>query len=520
MEGNQEIELKLRVLDSDCERITKDSLLSTLIVPGSQRVETFEATYYDTANGALSRAGLVLRVRREGENWVSTVKASGASRGGLSQRLEWNVTLEGDQPNISVYQDTVIGQRLQKALAEDDLLPLFVTRFERQSILLDLPDLTRLELAADRGEIITEERSEPIAEIELELKEGNIHELLKLGAMLAERHPLLPEQRSKFERGLKLTGLSLEEGEKSALKLGNTDKVRSVLPKVLLQKLYSLLEVQQVIVMNSDCAHELERFRNKLRQFASLVVFSRPFLGDIRFEQIQENLHALSREFSAWQRARVIQAAWEELVANQVVPLPQESLYRDMLMEEYQEQYDRIRAIFALGRATPVLLMLWSELMEVRTMPIAIFDAVDENTPVKNEYAKLSLSQYTFRMVNESLQGMLKAGKKPDFTDMNWVEDLLEKSVILRDNLKEFEPILSESKLLIIAVKELRENLRDLLDGIENIRVVNELAVKRSRRLLCHETGVFSGWEAHRVVMARVELTKTWRRFRHAVTQL
>ena len=65
---------------------------------------------------------------------------------------------------------------------------------------------TRIEAAVDRGAIRTHDnaRSEPVSEVELELKEGNPAALYDLALELLETAPLRIELRSKAERGYRL----------------------------------------------------------------------------------------------------------------------------------------------------------------------------------------------------------------------------------------------------------------------------------------------------------------------------
>ena len=96
-----EIELKLQILDKAMwENLPKSAWLRGLVVAESAKVETMEATYYDTPLRTLWKTGYAFRVRREGSNWMATLKGAGQSGGGLHQRREWNVPISGQEIDI------------------------------------------------------------------------------------------------------------------------------------------------------------------------------------------------------------------------------------------------------------------------------------------------------------------------------------------------------------------------------------------------------------------------------------
>lgn len=169
--------------------------------------QPLEACYYDTARLDLQQARLAYRIRREHGQWMATVKGGGSSAGGLHQRQEWNIVVPDAGPNIEVFSSTPVGKQLKAAIGNEELKLLFITRFTRHTLNV-AKDGSCIEVAADRGEIIAGQHREPILEIELELKEGSPISLLKLGAELAEKYPLLLESRSKYFRGLQLAGLA------------------------------------------------------------------------------------------------------------------------------------------------------------------------------------------------------------------------------------------------------------------------------------------------------------------------
>ncbi len=163
---------------------------------GDTVVEDLSSVYYDTVDRRLLAQRAALRVRRTSAGSIQTLKAGN----GLS-RAEWEWSVAGGAPDLSV----IVEPGAQAVIAEitaSELLPMFETRFERRAVLLDQG---AIELAVDRGEIVGPDgASDPISEIELELKTGESVDLYRLALVLAEVVPLWVEPRSKAARGFAL----------------------------------------------------------------------------------------------------------------------------------------------------------------------------------------------------------------------------------------------------------------------------------------------------------------------------
>ena len=200
-----ETEIKLRVSPSDMDRLATHPLLERY---SSQQWQTRELlnAYYDTDQGDLAAAQVALRIRRDGEQRIQTLKSKGASMAGLSERNEWDWYIDGDSLVMSHLDDSCWPESLRE-LDKQQLKELFRTDFTRKSIELawthdEVP--TRLEVALDQGKVCTAAGEEEICELELELREGSPETLLELALQLAADIALMPCDISKAERGYRM----------------------------------------------------------------------------------------------------------------------------------------------------------------------------------------------------------------------------------------------------------------------------------------------------------------------------
>ncbi|TFZ07938.1 CYTH and CHAD domain-containing protein [Ramlibacter humi] len=196
-----ERELKLEVPDGAWEGVAR-------AMRGAELEQVpLRAVYLDTADGALARAGIALRLRREGADWVQTLKARGS---GPFERLEDNVPVpsSGDavpSPDLARHREPRVREALRRAVGDAPaaVLPLFevsVTRHVRRMRFGD----SLVELALDDGRISAAGRTRPIRELELELVEGGFGDLLQLARRWREKHGLWLAVASKAERGRRL----------------------------------------------------------------------------------------------------------------------------------------------------------------------------------------------------------------------------------------------------------------------------------------------------------------------------
>lgn len=214
----QEIELKFLIPEA---RLT--GLLRQAKVKSSQTIQ-LAAHYYDTPKQALAKAGIGLRIRCEGDQWVQTIKAGGD---GIAARLEYNKLLDSEHvqtmldedklfPDLAIYQETYIAPALAdfklKKLAEN-LTRQYVTDVQRTTRLLKEKDKqgigddgnnSIIEVAYDYGEIIHGRHASlrsPIHEIEFELVSGELSFLFATAKVWCKRYKLCLSTVTKAERG-------------------------------------------------------------------------------------------------------------------------------------------------------------------------------------------------------------------------------------------------------------------------------------------------------------------------------
>jgi inorganic triphosphatase YgiF len=204
-----ETELKLRIPADAAAAIARHPALKPL-KRARARASQLTSTYFDTADGALAAAGVALRLRRDGRQWIQTVKGpadAGGSAGGLSSRPEFEWPVSGPRLDPLRFAATPFRRTLGKA-EQRGLGPRFTTDIKRTVVPLSFPDSTMAKLCIDVGEVRTDDGEPvlraPMHEIELELEAGDPRRLYELAQALAADVPLALEPSSKAERGYAL----------------------------------------------------------------------------------------------------------------------------------------------------------------------------------------------------------------------------------------------------------------------------------------------------------------------------
>lgn len=165
---------------------------------GPFRKIAMETTYFDTPDGKLSQRKMTLRLRKENQQTICTLKTP-LPQGG---RGEWEC--EADDIALGLAQLMASGAPAEAAaLASGGLIPVCGARFTRMVTILPTNDGTA-ELALDSGVLLGGQREIPLCELEVELKTGSDQATLALAAQLAEAYGLQAEKKSKFRRALGL----------------------------------------------------------------------------------------------------------------------------------------------------------------------------------------------------------------------------------------------------------------------------------------------------------------------------
>ena len=181
-------------------RATEEQLKNIEAIYGEFREIRMETTYYDAPDGIFSRLHWTLRRRMENGVSVCTLKSnlSDGSRG------EWEV----EWGDILSAVPRLIAMGAPKELEEytrDGVSPTCGARFTRKALTLAAGAGT-VELALDQGQLLGGGRELPLAEVEVELKQGRDEDAVAFAQTLASRFGLTQEPKSKLRRALELAG--------------------------------------------------------------------------------------------------------------------------------------------------------------------------------------------------------------------------------------------------------------------------------------------------------------------------
>jgi len=293
-----EVELKLQASRDDLAHLLAAPPLA-FAVNGDASPVPMEAVYYDTRERSLQKAGVVLRVRREGGRFRQTVKLQDAA-GGPHARLEHTREVEGYAPRVALLHEAT-GERFAD-LGDADLEPLFATRVMRRTIVVPVrpgPAGGRIEVAIDQGLVEAGDRREDIGEIELELIEGDVADLYHLALVLHRIAPLAIDTRTKSDRGHTLAGAEPPAWRKAgSVELTPSSSLDDAITAVFGQCFGHWIDNQAAALDGRDI-EGVHQMRVALRRLRAAFSFFSPWLPDAQASWLDQEARWLGRRLGS-----------------------------------------------------------------------------------------------------------------------------------------------------------------------------------------------------------------------------
>jgi inorganic triphosphatase YgiF len=357
-----ECEIKLALDTASVAQIKKIPLLRP---PGGAKPEEREHVdrYFDTADFTLWQHGFALRVRSEGMRNVQTLKGGGSVVAGLHQRVELEAEVASGEPDRDVLarQLREVLPALAKQLGHRDvpLQPVFVNKTKRAAWMLTLDDGVQVECALDTGELQFGDRTVPVRELELEMKDGagkaDPARLYELARQVHEAVPVRIENVSKAERGYALAGAVAPHAVKAtAVKLKRKASMGEALAGIL-RNCLAQMQANELGVLAGE-VESLHQMRVGLRRLRAAMAMVKDMV------QLPE---ALAADVE-WLAGELGDARnWDVFIESLLPGLPvpeahQPALVRVMVAarEEAERHRARVRAAVGSPRYTSLLLGL------------------------------------------------------------------------------------------------------------------------------------------------------------------
>jgi inorganic triphosphatase YgiF len=280
----QEIELKLEVAPSELEKVLAHSLLRE--PPDGSRTQTLYSTYFDTPDHRLQKAGISLRVRRDGDLRIQTVKADRAPEAIALARSEWEHEIEGDRPDYSLAEDTAVKPFLMNS---DSIQPVFRVTTERTLRTISFGG-SSIEIAADDGRVEVEEQTIPFGELELELKDGAPADLFRLALALSTATPLRLSFMTKAERGFEAAAGALPRRVKAPPVVLRRKMTSAAAFQLIGASCLQHLMANEAIVRRNREADAVHQMRVALRRLRAAITLFKGVVEDERRDPVKAEL--------------------------------------------------------------------------------------------------------------------------------------------------------------------------------------------------------------------------------------
>jgi inorganic triphosphatase YgiF len=502
--GGTETELKLFVDADDMPAFQAAPAIEEHAANRGVR-RRLRAIYYDTADGRLRKAGLTLRVRQSGARFIQTVKS--ARDHDPLRRGEWEATVSSMTPDIALAVP-FLPARLGARLLDDPPSPIFSTDIRRLVRTVALP-AGRVEVSFDVGTITAGENSEPVAEIELELKEGSAQALYELGLRLLEHGQARPSILSKSDRGFALAdgrARGVDKPGRPALPDGaSLDEAMRCILGAILRHLFDALPTAED-GRNTEGVHQTRVALRRLRALFGLMrdVVDSPSLGAFRAEA--------SRLADGLGAARDNDVFIAETLASVEAALPALHGFdalRDAALAKRTALYAEVRALIADQRTSRFLLALGAWIEQRGWRGDASPEALAALAETATGFAARTLSAHHARVVK---RGRHFKAMKPE------ARHRLRIAVKKLRYASEFlAPIFGDEKRLRRysgALAELQDQLGRFNDMATTARIVGGFGDDPAAR--SQAAGAVIGWQAQGLTTAEPKLREAWSAFRRA----
>ncbi len=328
---SREIELKFALSLKDAETLVTTPPWQS-VAPG--KIRKLHSVYFDTADGLLFRSGFSLRIRKEGNRHIQTIKTLGQNDGAFAERGEWSVPLSGLIPDLEDAAASVIRPIVGSMTPVAPVEAVFEIAVRRH-VCHVREGQSLVEVAVDFGELRIGERREAFHELELELADGRKADLFALARKIFREVPVRLHMQAKAERGFEMLS-----GARASLKAGKVGlsgemPVSQAFQSVMISCLRHLM-ANEAAFWQAGSPETIHQARVAMRRMRAAMQAFRKYTRDEMHDRLRAELRDLAGELGA---ARSI----DVYIADFLTPEAEEQSdpeYRNLLAE-YEKKRER-----------------------------------------------------------------------------------------------------------------------------------------------------------------------------------
>jgi triphosphatase len=365
-----EVELKLAIDPADVGRLRDAPPLAR----ARPAVVRMDGVYLDTDDCEVARHGMALRLRRAGRRWMQCLKAGRSGTGGMHARDEWEYEQPRAEVDLALFRETPLAALPSASTLHERLRPAFRVTFDRTLWNVAPAKGSRLEVALDRGAVVSGARSDPLCEVEIECVEGGAVHAFDLAEALAESATLRPSMVTKARRGYRLFRGEKLRPVRAVPAAVHRDMTPAAAARAIVAAALEQLQANEEGLLASDDPEFVHQARVAMRRVRSALRMFRNPIG-------KERAQAWRKELGPVARTLGVARDWDVFVEETLAALPADAAVIERARRQRFRARDKAREAIRSRRYAFAILHLarW----------LAIDDDGPEERPLDDFAARL-----------------------------------------------------------------------------------------------------------------------------------